>query len=53
MSGGKQLLDKIEIQLKDRRNNDLHKVYIDAYDSSLGRKWLSALNVLVEDDYHL
>jgi hypothetical protein len=53
MSGGKQLLDKIEIQLKDRRNGNLHKVYIDAYDSSLGRKWLSALNVLINEDYHL
>jgi hypothetical protein len=53
MSGGKQLLDKIEIQLKDRRNGDLHKVFIDAYDSSLGRKWLTALNVLINENYHL
>jgi hypothetical protein len=53
MSGGKQLLDKIEIQLKDRRNGDLHKVFIDTYDSPLSRKWLSALNVLINENYHL
>ena len=53
MSGGKQLLDKIEIQLKDRITNNLHKVYINVHDSSLARKWLTALNVLINDEYHL
>lgn len=41
------LLDVIEMDLEDRT------VYIDVYDSSLGRKWLSALNNLIEQDYHL
>ena len=53
MIGGKQLLDKIEIQLKDRITNNLHKVYINVHDSSLARKWLTALNVLINDEYHL
>jgi hypothetical protein len=33
-------------------NNTL-KVYIDVYDNSLSRKWLSALNHLLINDYHL
>ena len=41
------LLDVIEMDLEDLT------VYIDVYDSSLGRKWLSALNKLVADSYHL
>jgi hypothetical protein len=53
MNGGKQLLDKIEIQLKDNNTGNLHKVFIDVYSSSLGRKWLSALNILINNNYHL
>jgi len=53
MSGGKALLDKIEIQLRDRSNGNLHKVYINTYDSFLSRKWLTALNELIDDSYHL
>ena len=41
------LLDVIEMDLQDLT------VYIDVYDSSLGRKWLSALNHLIQQDYHL
>ena len=41
------LLDVIEIDLEDLT------VYIDVYDSSLSRKWLSALNNLVANNYHL
>ena len=48
MSGTRQLLlDVIEINL-----NDL-TVYIDVYDNSLSRKWLTALNELITNDYHL
>jgi len=53
MSGGKQLLDNIEIQLRNESTGNLHKVYIDTYDSSLARKWLSALNDLINNEYHL
>ena len=41
------LLDVIEMDLEDLT------VYIDVYDSSLSRKWLTALNHLVKNSYHL
>ena len=41
------LLDVIEMELEDLT------VYIDVYDSSLSRKWLSALNNLIKNSYHL
>jgi len=41
------LLDVIEIDLEDLT------VYVDVYDSSLSRKWLTALNKLIKDNYHL
>jgi hypothetical protein len=41
------LLDVVEMDLEDLT------VYIDVYDSSLSRKWLTALNQLVTDSYHL
>lgn len=43
-------LDEIEIDL---RGDDLLKIYVDVYDSSLSRKWLDSLNHLIEQDYHL
>jgi hypothetical protein len=46
------LLDQIEIDL--RGNNDqLLTVYIDVADNSLSRKWLAALNDIVQNDLHL
>jgi hypothetical protein len=41
------LLDVVEIDLDDLT------VYINVYDNSLSRKWLTALNQLIEDRYHL
>jgi hypothetical protein len=41
------LLDVIEIDLEDLT------VYINVYDSSLARRWLSALNELIDKEYHL
>jgi len=43
----RSLLDVIEMDLEDLT------VYINVYNSSLSRKWLSALNRLVADSYHL
>jgi hypothetical protein len=43
----KLLLDVVEIDLEDLT------VYVDVYDSSLSRKWLAALNTLINDNYHL
>lgn len=45
------LLDVIEIDL-GTADNPL-TVYIDVYDSSLSRRWLAALNELIEKNYHL
>ena len=53
MNGTTTLLDQIEIDLKNNKTNELLTVYIDIFDSSLSRKWLSALNNLVENNYHL
>jgi hypothetical protein len=41
------LLDTIELDHKDLT------VYVDVYDSSLGRKWLASLNTLIKQNYHL
>jgi hypothetical protein len=53
MIGTRPLLDRIEITLKDDVTGNLLPVYIDVFDNSLSRKWLSALNDLVRDNYHL
>jgi len=50
---GMKILDQIEIDLKDRITNNILKVYIDAYDSSLSKKWLASLNHLIKNNYHL
>ena len=52
MSGGK-ILDKMLIELKDRTSGSLLTLNIDIFDSSLSRKWLSALNRLLDEQYHL
>ena len=45
------LLDVIEMDLGTPGN--LLTVYINVHDSSLSRKWLTAVNELIRDDYHL
>jgi hypothetical protein len=52
MSGGK-ILDKIEMTLRNYSTGDLHTVYFDVYDSNLSRKWLAALNELLNRNLHL
>ena len=42
-----QLLDTVELDLEDLT------VYIDVYDNTLARKWLTALNSVVEQGLHL
>ena len=44
-------LDEIQITL--RGNDELLDVYIDVADNSLSRKWLGALNHLLQHNYHL
>lgn len=46
-----QMLETIEIIL--RGPNGLLPVYIDVFDNSLSRKWLTALNELIQNNYHL
>jgi hypothetical protein len=46
-----KLLDQIEIDIGTPDN--LLTVYIDIWDHSLSRKWLTALNKLIADQYHL
>ena len=45
------LLDVVEIDLGTP--DDTVRVYVNVYDNSLSRKWLAALNDLLENDYHL
>ena len=51
MTGG-NLLDQIEITLRDEHDRRLC-VYIDVFDTSLGRKWLGSLNHLLLQNLHL
>jgi len=53
MSGGNKLIDKIEINLRNRKNGELYPIYIDAFDTPLSKKWLVHLNQLLNDNYHL
>lgn len=46
-----KFLDRIEVKLGTA--NDLLTVYIDIFDHSLSQKWLSALNNLIANNYHL
>ena len=52
MSGTKQLLDTITIDLRNSAGN-LLTVYIDVDNNSLSRKWLAALNDLLKNRNHL
>lgn len=47
------LLDQIEITLRNENSSSFHTVYIDVYNNSLSKKWLAALNELVDKKYHL
>ena len=53
MNGTKQLLDQIRIDLRNTETKAILPVYIDVHDSSLARKWLTALNELIKKNYHL
>ena len=51
MSGGKTL-DRIKIVLRSDHGS-YHNLWIDIFDNSLSRKWLTALNHLLTNNYHL
>lgn len=46
-------LDRIEITLRNRDTNHLLTVYIDVADNSLSRKWLAAVDNILEQGLHL
>ena len=48
---GTKILDQIQIDLGTP--GDYISIYINAWDHSLSRKWLDALNHLIATDYHL
>ena len=48
MTGG-SILDKVTIVLRDRARGDKLPVSIDIYDNSLSRRWLVALNQVLND----
>ena len=52
MPGGK-ILEQIEVTLRHNSQDLFLPVYIDVYDNSLSRKWLTALNELLINDYLL
>ena len=53
MSGGNQYLDHIVMTLRNHSTGELLPVYIDVFDNSLSRKWLNAMNDLLEKNLHL
>jgi hypothetical protein len=53
MSGGKALLDQVKIVLRNPQSQQQLTVFVDIFDNSLSRKWLTALNVLLKQAYHL
>lgn len=53
MIGGKQLIDCVEIDLLHNNKQDKITIYLDIFDNSLSLKWLTALNHLLDNNYHL
>jgi hypothetical protein len=45
--------EQIKITLRDFATGNLLPVYIDVADNSLSRRWLTALNELLQNNYHL
>jgi hypothetical protein len=52
VDGNQIVLDQIEITLQSQ-DHSIQSIWIDVADNSLSRKWLAALNHLIEKDYHL
>lgn len=47
------LLDQIEMDLQNPSTGAVHTVYIDVDDTGLSRRWLGALNQLLQQQHHL
>jgi hypothetical protein len=48
-----QLLDCLELDLRNDKTGELLTVYVDVHNNSLSLKWLTALNNLIKNNYHL
>ena len=53
MSGGSQYLDRITLELRNIDTGSTIPVFIDVFNNSLAKKWLKALEHLVQNNYHL
>ena len=53
MSGTKALIERITVNLRSDRTGNIMPVYIDVFDNSLSRKWITALNALLANANHL
>ena len=47
------LLDVVEIDLGLPQAQEILTVYVNVYDNSLSHKWLTAVNNLITNNYHL
>ena len=47
------MIDHIEMDLRGATDSDIVTVHIDVADNSLSRKWLTALNELLRNNYHV
>ena len=52
MNGGK-ILQRIKIDLRSHSTRSVLPVWIDVFDNHLSRRWLLALQQVLENDYHL
>jgi len=52
MNGGK-ILQQIKIDLRSQTTKSILPVWIDVFDNHLSRRWLTALQQVLENDYHL
>lgn len=53
MTGIRPLIERVEMSLRAMDSDQLLKIYIDVYDTNLGRRWLSALIDVIRDELHL
>jgi hypothetical protein len=53
MIGTNKYLDEVEITLQDDRTGHRMSVWINVFDNTLSRKWLGALDNLLQKQYHL
>jgi hypothetical protein len=53
MTGINKYIDVVEITLQDDRTGHCMPIWINVFDNSLSRKWLTSLNYLLTNQYHL